>query len=83
MTLLDNDGPLTADELGTGGHVLALLERRGFVEPVFCRGNMPAIWSLTIRGTEEARRARKSYLDWLRARPPLTGGPGTAAGHTG
>jgi len=68
--LLDNQGPLAAGELSTTGRMLTLLEKRGLTEPVPADGRQPTRWRLTRKGGMETRRARKSYLDWMRALPP-------------
>lgn len=66
---LENWGLLTVEDMGTTGCLLALLAKRGLVEPAPTDGRQPTTWRLTQKGRAKARQARRCYLDWMRARP--------------
>ena len=69
--LLDYRGPLAAGELNTTGSMLAQMKKRGLVAPIRADRQQPKRWLLTARGREATRRARRSYLNWMRASPML------------
>jgi hypothetical protein len=66
---LYNRGPLAARELGTNGNMLVRMKRRRLVRLIRAGRKDPKRWSLTTRGREATRRARRSYLNWMRASP--------------
>jgi hypothetical protein len=59
-------GPLTAEGLRANGGLLALMERRGLVEPV--ADGTRTIWRLTPAGRKATRCYRKAYDAWRRSR---------------
>jgi hypothetical protein len=66
--LIYSGGPRAAEESHVSISVLTVMRKRGLVKSI--TGDLlPAKWRLTPKGKNRMLQARKSYLDWMRARP--------------